>query len=392
MTSIRRLMSGISTSATWAARYEVSAPIRQKPTAPVEPVRRGFSDQSDFQSAAEAEGSPLSAHAPYLAGSSRKAREALSVYSGVSDFQASLPRFQHLLGVNIPPPPARLVSAAPRFQQASKAQEEAQRESASRPGLTATADLQEAFDLASEEDQVRLYAAESAEEGRSVIQHPDGSVTDPQAPNSRFEDLAAWESAHPGLTHAASLSRNDLELVLAMPEGEARDEVLAELASTASAWESSSAAGDDFMPSLDDLPVNAEPEEATASADAFMPSMDDLPSGSEPMEAQLEPGGEDRVLSAEELDALLRPTGELAEGQRPLDVAVQVAQRGTSEQQARVATVLYEQSQAPSTPDATAYQHGAALAGSSSPEATLALLQRMGETGTADFVRTMMQA
>ncbi len=391
MTSIRRLMSGISTSATWAARYEVSAPIRQKPTAPVEPVRRGFSDQSDFQSAAEAEGSPLSAHAPYLAGSSRKAREALSVFSGMSDFQAALPRFQHLLGVNIPPPPARLVSAAPRFQ-ASKAQEEAQRESASRPGLTATADLQQAFELASEEDQVRLYSAESAEEGRSVVQHPDGSVTDPQAPNSRFEDLTAWERAHPGLTQAASLSRNDLELVLAMPEGEARDEVLAELASTDSAWESSSAAGDDFMPSLDDLPMSAEPEEATASADAFMPSMDDLPSGSDPMEAQHEPGGEDRVLSAEELDTLLRPTGELAEGQRPLDVAVQVAQRGTREQQTRVATALYAQSQAPGASDSTAYQHGAALAGSSSPEATLALLQRMGEAGTADFVRTMLQS
>ena len=392
MTSIRRLLSGISTSATWAARYEVSAPIRQKPTAPVEPVRRGFSDQSDFQSAAEAEGSPLGAHAPNLAGSSRRAREALGVYSGMSDFQSALPRYQHLLGVNIPPPPSRYGPPA-RYQQAPKAQEEAPPESASRPGLGATAGLQKAFDRAAEEDQVRLYAAEGPEGGRSVIQHPDGSVTDPQAPESRFESVAAWERANPGLTHAASLSRNDLELVLAMPEGEARDEVLAELASADSASEAFGPAGDDFMPSFDDLPVNAEPEAATASADAFMPSLDDLPTGgSGPMEAQLEPVGEDRVLSSEELDALLSPTEPLAEGKQPLDVAVQVAQRGTSEQQARVATALYERSQAPGTSQAPAYQHGAALAGSSSPEATQALLQLVGETRMADFVRTVLQA
>ncbi|HEX8698162.1 MAG TPA: hypothetical protein VF815_04955, partial [Myxococcaceae bacterium] len=391
-TSIRRLLSGISTSATWAARYEVSAPVRQKPTAPVEPVRRGFSDQSDFQSAAEAEGSPLSARAPYLAGSSRKAREALSVYSGMSDFQAALPRYQHLLGVNIPPPPARLAPAAPRFQQAAPVQDEATRERATRPGLGSTADLQKAFEQASEEDQVRLYSNGSDEGGRSVIRHPDGSVTDPRAPGSHFKDLAAWERANPGLTHAASLSRNDLELVLAMPEGEARDEVLAELASADTGLDSFDAAGGDFMPSLDDLPVNAEPEEATASADAFMPSMDDLPASSEPAEALLEPGGEDRVLSAEELESLLSPTGALAGGQRPLDVAVQVAQRGTSEQQARAATALYERSQEPAAVDAPAYQHGAALVGSSSPEATQALLQRMGEAGIQDFVRTMLQA
>jgi hypothetical protein len=391
MTSIRRLLSGISTSATWAARYEVSAPIRQKPTAPVEPVRRGFSDQSDFQSSAEAESSPLGAHAPNLAGSSRRMREALGVYSGMSDFQAALPRYQHLLGVNIPPPPARYGPPA-RSQQAPKVQEEAPRESATRPGLAATADLQKAFDQAGEDDQVRLYAAEGAEGGRSVIEHPDDSVTDPRSPENRFENLAAWERANPGLTHAASLSRNDLELVLSMPEGEARDEVLAELASADSASESFGAAGDDFMPSFDDLPVNAEPEPATASADAFIPSLDDLPSSSEPAEEMLETGGEDRVLSSEELDALLSPAGAMAEGQRPLDVAVQVAQRGTREQQARVATALYERSQEPGTSEAPAYQHGAVLAGASSPEATQALLQLVGEKHMADFVRTVLQA
>jgi hypothetical protein len=394
MSSIRRLMSGISTSAAWAARFEVSAPIRQKPTAPVEPVRRGFSDHSDFQSAAEAERSPLEAFAPNLAGLSRKAKEALRVYSGHSDFQAAFPRYQHLLGVNIPPPPSRHAPPS-RFQSAAPTASEAPpSEGTTRPGLTATADLEKTFERMAEEDSVRLYTAESAEGGRSVIQHPDGSVTDPKAPESRFSDVGAWEKAHPDLTHAAMLSRNDLELVLSMPEGAARNEVLAELASGGDSFtgaQSLDAAGDDFMPSIDDLPVNAEPEADTESADAFIPSLEDLPGSNEPTEALLEAAAEDRPLSSEELDALLQPTEAQAE-QHPLNVAGQVAQRGTWEMQARVATTFYERSQAPGLREAQAYQQGAALAASSSPEATQALLHHIGDARLADFVRTVLQA
>jgi hypothetical protein len=54
--------------------------------------------------------------------------------------------------------------------------------------------------------------------------------------------------------------------------------------------------------------------------------------------------------------------------------------------------VLYERSQTPGLGEAPAYQHGAALAGSSSPEATQALLQQVGEARLADFVRTVLQA
>ena len=57
-----------------------------------------------------------------------------------------------------------------------------------------------------------------------------------------------------------------------------------------------------------------------------------------------------------------------------------------------MATALYERSQAPGLSEAPAYQQSAALAGSSSPEATQALLQRVGEAGMADFVRTVLQA
>src|SRR5690242_267611 len=55
MTSIRRVGSGISTSRAWSIsnELEVTAPVKQEPMTPVEPVRRGFSDASDFQADAD---------------------------------------------------------------------------------------------------------------------------------------------------------------------------------------------------------------------------------------------------------------------------------------------------------------------------------------------------
>ncbi len=402
MTSIRRLLSGISSSAVSWTRLEITAPIRHKPTAPVEPVRRGFSDHSDFQSSEEAERSLLDAHSPNLAGRPRRGQDPLSAYTGKSDFQARFPRYQHLLGTNVPPPPNRYWEAARSRSQASTAQQPQQApDSGTRPSLTATADLEKSFERAGEDDSVLLYTSQGAEGGRSLIQHPDGSVTDPADPEQRYADAHAWESAHPDLTRAASLSRNDLELVLAMPEGASRDEILTELAqpdslaSSPDSFTSSSQAGaaaDAFMPSLDDLPVASEPEPDTSASHGFMPSLEDLPGSGEPV-AQLLAATEDSVpLSPEELEAQLSPTGGLAEGRSPLEVAGLVARRGTSEMQARVASALYERSQAPDFPEASTYARGSALAASASPQATSALLQRVGEAHLADFVRSVMQA
>jgi hypothetical protein len=395
MTSIRRLLSGISSSAvTWAARYEVTAPVRQKPTAPIEPVRRGFSDHSDFRSAEEAEHSLLDAYAPNLAGRARKNLDPMGAYTGRSDFQARLPRYQHLLGTNVPPPPARYWEAG-RSRAAATEQQASQAlgGSGTRPGLTATADLEKAFELAGEDDSVLLYKAQGAEDGRSVIQHPDGSVTDPASPENRLADASAWESAHPELTRTVSLSRNDLELVLAMPEGTARDEILSELASpdTSSPTSGAGAQGDAFMPSLDDLPVESEPTpDAVEASGGFMPSLDDLPS-EEPGAQRLSATEDSVPLSHEELEAQLSPTGGLAEGRSPLEVAGLVARRGTPEMQARVASALYEQSQAPDFSAAPAYTHGAALAASASPQATYAFLHHVGEAHLAGFVQSVMQ-
>ncbi len=403
MSSIRRILSGISSAAAWATRLEVTAPIRHQPTQPVEPVRPGFSDHSDFQSAEESEYSLLATHSPNLAGQRRKGFDPMGAYTGRSDFQARPARYHHLLGTNIPAPPARYWEAWRARSAPSPEPQEPQTAVSSRsrasqePSLVATADLEKSFELAGEGDSVLLYTPKDkkGEGGRSVVQRADGSITDPVDPENRLADAQAWESAHPELQRAVSLSRDDLELVLAMPEGRARNEVLSELANTDTPEDSSvdGAQGDGFMPSLDDLPVEAE-----ASADPeteyndFMPSVEDLPGSREPMESLLTtpPGSE--PLSPEELTAQLSPTGEVAEGRTPLEVAEQAALRGTPEMQAQVATALYEKSQMPELSDAPAYTRGAALAAAGSPLAAHALLQRVGEANLADFVRSVMQA
>ena len=398
MSSIRRIMAGISSAAAWATRLEVTAPIRHQPTAPVEPVRRGFSDHSDFQSAEEAEYSMLATHAPNLAGQPRKSFDPMSAYTGRSDFQARPARYHHLLGTNIPAPPARYWEAwrsrsAPTPAAPQEPQAAVSRQSSRTPSLAAASDLEKSFELAGEDDSVLMYTPKEGEGGRSVIQRADGSITDPADPDNRLANAQEWESAHPDLKRAVSLSRDDLELVLAMPEGRSRDEVLSELANPDSLEDADSAHGDGFMPSLDDLPVEADATQDPETAyNDFMPSLEDLPGSQEPAPSlhTAPPGSE--PLSPEELEAQISPSGELAEGRTPVEVAEQAAQRGTPEMQAQVATVLYEKSQTPDFAEAPAYTRGAALAASGSPQAAHALLQRVGEANLADFVRSVMQA
>ena len=122
-----------------------------------------------------------------------------------------------------------------------------------------------------------------------------------------------------------TLSRDDLELVLAMPEGEARNEVLSELANP-EPFEGSGAddAGvDAFMPSLDDLPVERDSApDASAVSDGFMPSLEDLPGGvSRRRSGSWTRGTPSRCRPSRWRRSSL-PSGELAEGQSPLELAV----------------------------------------------------------------------
>ncbi|RKG99487.1 hypothetical protein D7V97_31645 [Corallococcus sp. CA053C] len=124
MTSIRRVGSGISTSRAHSisAQLEVTAPVRQEALAPVDPVRRGFSDASDFQADAEGDlsgallaDSGLAEAGPAPRGrASPEAREApesraallensqLRTFAGVSEFEAATPSYAQRLGTSQP--------------------------------------------------------------------------------------------------------------------------------------------------------------------------------------------------------------------------------------------------------------------------------------------------
>lgn len=112
MSSIRRVLSGIS-SAISRTRLDVGTepvtPLNpREPLVPVAPVRRGFSDQSDFQAEVEDVGASLAAHAPHLEGvgtsSGGPTPEQLRVFSGESSFESggSRSRYAQMLGSQLP--------------------------------------------------------------------------------------------------------------------------------------------------------------------------------------------------------------------------------------------------------------------------------------------------
>ncbi|RKH06995.1 hypothetical protein D7X74_33340 [Corallococcus sp. CA047B] len=139
MTSIRRVGSGISTSRAYSisSQLEVTAPVRKEPLAPVDPVRRGFSDDSDFQADAEGdlnsalfadlgpgEAAPNAAHgrAGVEAPEPRAAlmeNSQLRAFAGVSEFEASAPSYAQRLGMPTSTPlmQARLANAPRRAEE-----------------------------------------------------------------------------------------------------------------------------------------------------------------------------------------------------------------------------------------------------------------------------------
>ncbi|RKG72528.1 hypothetical protein [Corallococcus terminator] len=139
MTSIRRVGSGISTSRAYSisSQLEVTAPVRKEPLAPVDPVRRGFSDDSDFQ--ADAEGDLNGAlfadlgpdEAAPNAARGRAGQESpepraalmensqLRAFAGVSEFEATAPSYAQRLGMPMSTPlmQARLANPQRRTEE-----------------------------------------------------------------------------------------------------------------------------------------------------------------------------------------------------------------------------------------------------------------------------------
>jgi hypothetical protein len=427
MTSIRRLPPGIASSITRSTSLEVTAPVRKKEeTAAVEPVRRGFSDQSDFQPGVEDE-SPLYGHAPLLSGRpGAPTPEPLRSYTGASDFQARAPKYGVLLGTNVPPPrslPRRdgMLDTLPASR--------LQAQQAARPTASG-APLEQALALAPPDAQVLFYAGAEGLEGHAVVRHWDGHVTDPNAPTLRYPDTTAWERSHPGHARPTVLSRDDVELVLGTPEGPERDELLAyfapESGEAVDAFEPAMApAGDGgFMADLSDLPLPPAPEELLAVLDAgsdtgFVADSADVPSvvveDAPAMRATPEavPAATPEVVRAEPLVAEAPaqtappvPVVDVREARATvevqperlrelsasdaLDFAQTVARAGTPEQQTQVATALYARSQTPEAGESAAFQRAAALSAAGSPEATQALLTQVGEAHVTAFVRTLL--
>ncbi|MCY1016395.1 hypothetical protein [Pyxidicoccus sp. MSG2] len=111
MSSIRRVLSGISSSISRARLDVETEPVTpltpREPLQPVEHVRRGFSDQSDFQVEGEDPGASLAADASDFTGrasSSGPTPEQLRVFSGESSFEAAgtRSRYAQMLGSQLP--------------------------------------------------------------------------------------------------------------------------------------------------------------------------------------------------------------------------------------------------------------------------------------------------
>ncbi|QSQ19791.1 hypothetical protein JY651_31470 [Pyxidicoccus parkwayensis] len=112
MSTIRRVLSGISSSIS-RARLDVDTEVKpltpREPLQPVEHVRRGFSDESEFQTEVDDLDTSLAAHAPSLAGASGASAsgaspEQLRVFSGESSFESggTRSRYAQLLGSQLP--------------------------------------------------------------------------------------------------------------------------------------------------------------------------------------------------------------------------------------------------------------------------------------------------
>ncbi|XXF79465.1 hypothetical protein P2318_06850 [Myxococcaceae bacterium GXIMD 01537] len=379
MTSIRRLLPGISSALTRATSLEVTAPARKETAPPVEPVHRGFSDQSDFQPDIQGEvDSQVSIHAPLLAERpGEPLPEPLRGFTGASDFQARAPRYGYLLGTNVPPPGLGAASrgAAPPGVRASSLHAE----HAARPALSG-ASLEQAQAHAGADDEVLLYPGTESLPEHAVVRHWDGHVTDPLAPTVRYPDSTAWERAHAGHASPTVLKKEDVDLVLGTAEGPERDALLAYFAPDAGAVDSfepvaASTGGDaGFFADLSDLPTPPAPEDLLSLLDA----------GS---------GASDFLVDAADVQPLLarEPSTVEAEDVPTPDVGASALDaRGTPAQQVEEASALYARSQTSEVADATEYQRAAALAASGSPEATQALLSQVGEPNLPAFVSTLL--
>ncbi|RYZ35751.1 MAG: hypothetical protein EOO72_11850, partial [Myxococcaceae bacterium] len=205
MTSIRRVGSGISTSRAYSisSELEVTAPVRKEPLAPVDPVRRGFSDDSDFQADAEGDlNGALFADlgpgevAPHMA-RERAGLEAsepraallensqLRAFAGVSEFEASAPSYAQRLGM---PTSTPLMQA--RLANPQRGTEEVETDPSLDPSDILSPDAA-AWELQNLDTMPRTVSAQEAEDLLFLLESGDLSSLSDEELRALSEDMGA---------------------------------------------------------------------------------------------------------------------------------------------------------------------------------------------------------
>ncbi|WP_224366551.1 hypothetical protein [Hyalangium versicolor] len=136
-----------------------------------------------------------------------------SFQNGASSFESGR---RAPVALNVPPPPPPV-----QTPQASSLRTE-------RLGDGRSNCLEKAATLARPGDSVVLFSDKRDSVGHAVVQHPDGSVTDPNRPTQNYSSMQAWQQANPQYQSPVSVPQETLSRVLSLPPGAQRDQALKE--------------------------------------------------------------------------------------------------------------------------------------------------------------------
>ncbi|RKG73775.1 hypothetical protein D7W79_24760 [Corallococcus exercitus] len=271
MTSIRRVGSGISTSRAWSisSELEVTAPVQQQPMTPVEPVRRGFSDASDFQ--ADADGDLAGALLADLGltpdtSSETRGRAAgleapepraallenaqLRTFAGESTFEEAAPAYAQRLGT---PQTSTPLLQARHFQQAERRAEAPPADPSMDPSDILSPDAA-AWELQNLDTMPSTVSAQEAEDLLFLLESGDLSSLSDEELRALSDDMGAEDAEA-----EASGTPDDPDGFLATLEDggpELSQEAAPGLAST----------GSDFLADADDFTMEAVQAEAAYAA------------------------------------------------------------------------------------------------------------------------------
>ncbi|MFP2902508.1 hypothetical protein, partial [Corallococcus sp. 4LFB] len=276
MTSIRRVGSGISTSRAWgiSAELEVTAPVKQQPMTPVEPVRRGFSDASDFQADADGDlagalledlgltadtSSETRGHAAGLEAPEPRAalleNAQLRTFAGESTFEEAAPAYSQLLGT---PQMSTPLLQARHFQQAERHAEAAPADPSMDPSDILSPDAA-AWELQNLDTMPSTVSAQEAEDLLFLLESGDLSSLSDEELRALSDDLGEEDAgAEASDALEASGAPDAPEEFLATME-DSRPDLVQEAAPGL-------ASSSDFLADADDFTMEAVQAEAAYAA------------------------------------------------------------------------------------------------------------------------------